>query len=199
MDAVTRFVLLAEPVERGGSDGSKLAAFVDDLSAVFRGRIETPFALRDGRVGGAIDAGASPVDAIVLSQLAAPVPLRWAALATTGPGPGPGEWEAAASALDDARAAGERAVVRTGVAAVDRLVADILPALIDQLGDLTIRQKEVARLALFDGLRQSQVAGRLGIARATTSIAFERAHVRSLARLIAAATTLIAGAERERP
>jgi predicted DNA-binding protein (UPF0251 family) len=44
----------------------------------------------------------------------------------------------------------------------------------------------VARLALLDGLRQSEVAERLGVRRATISVSFGRARIQSLAGLVAA-------------
>jgi transcriptional regulator len=51
---------------------------------------------------------------------------------------------------------------------------------------LTDRQREVARLGLLDGLRQSEIADRLEVARATVSVAEKRADVRSLERLLRA-------------
>jgi DNA-directed RNA polymerase specialized sigma24 family protein len=63
------------------------------------------------------------------------------------------------------------------------LLDDIAPALADLLGDLTKRQRAVARLLLVDGLRRSEAAVALNVTRATVSVAAERAHVRSIGRL----------------
>jgi DNA-directed RNA polymerase specialized sigma24 family protein len=68
---------------------------------------------------------------------------------------------------------------------VDELLADLCPALADLLEDLTGRQRLVARLALIDDLRQSEVADRLHVRRATISVSFSRARIRSLQRLVA--------------
>jgi predicted DNA-binding protein (UPF0251 family) len=53
------------------------------------------------------------------------------------------------------------------------------------LDGLTERQRTVARLALIDEMRQSEVADRLKVRRATISVSFSRARVRSLQRLVA--------------
>lgn len=91
----------------------------------------------------------------------------------------------ARDAIEQARASHERLVVLTGRADVDSLLADLAPALIDMLDGLTERQRTVARLALIEDLRQSEVAERLRVRRATISVSFSRARVRSLQRLVA--------------
>ena len=68
---------------------------------------------------------------------------------------------------------------------VDELLADLCPVLSDLLEDLTARQRLVARMALIDDLRQSAVADRLNVRRATISVSFSRARIRSLQRLVA--------------
>ena len=50
------------------------------------------------------------------------------------------------------------------------------------LDDLTDRQRVIARLILVEGLRRSEAAERLGVSRATVSVAADRAHVRSIGR-----------------
>jgi DNA-directed RNA polymerase specialized sigma24 family protein len=87
--------------------------------------------------------------------------------------------------MDGARASHERLVILTGESSVDVLLANLAPALVDLLDGLTERQRTVARLALIDDLRQSEVADRLKIRRATVSVAFSRARVRSLQRFVA--------------
>ena len=53
--------------------------------------------------------------------------------------------------------------MRTGESAADELLAGMAPALVDLLDGLTDRQRAVARMALLDGLRQSEVAGKLHV------------------------------------
>jgi DNA-directed RNA polymerase specialized sigma24 family protein len=77
-------------------------------------------------------------------------------------------------------------VIRTGRAEADELLAGMTPALVDLIEGLTPRQRVVTRLALIDGLRQSEVADRLGVRRATISVSFGRAKVQTLQRLVAA-------------
>jgi DNA-directed RNA polymerase specialized sigma24 family protein len=74
----------------------------------------------------------------------------------------------------------------TGQPEVDALLADLTPVLADLLVALTPRQREVVRLALVDGLRQSGVADKLGIRRATVSVLFARARVQSIGHLVSA-------------
>jgi DNA-binding CsgD family transcriptional regulator len=64
----------------------------------------------------------------------------------------------------------------------DLLLDDLAPVLADLLVGLTARQRTVARLALVDGLRQSEVAARLNVRRATISVSFSRARVQALRR-----------------
>jgi DNA-directed RNA polymerase specialized sigma24 family protein len=91
----------------------------------------------------------------------------------------------AREAMVEARTGHERLVIVTGQADVDALLADLTPALVDMLDGLTQRQRTVARLALIDNLRQSEIADRLKVRRATISVSFSRARIRSLERLVA--------------
>jgi DNA-directed RNA polymerase specialized sigma24 family protein len=91
----------------------------------------------------------------------------------------------AREAIQEARSNHERLVVLTGKADVDSLLADLAPALAVMLDGLTARQRTVARLALIEDLRQSEVADRLNVRRATISVSFSRARVRPLQRLVA--------------
>jgi DNA-binding CsgD family transcriptional regulator len=99
----------------------------------------------------------------------------------------------ARSAIEAARTSHERLVILTGRADVDALLADFAPALVDMLDGLTERQRAVARLALIEDLRQSEVADRLKVRRATISVSFSRARVRSLQRLVAGMRLVYAG------
>jgi RNA polymerase sigma factor (sigma-70 family) len=101
---------------------------------------------------------------------------------------------AARSAIEGARTGHERLVIMTGRPEVDRLLADLVPALVDMLDGLTERQRAVARLALIEDLRQSEVADRLQIRRATVSVSFSRARVRPLQRLVAGMRLVYSGA-----
>jgi DNA-binding CsgD family transcriptional regulator len=89
-------------------------------------------------------------------------------------------------AIEAARAGRERLVIRTGRADADELLDGMAPAMAELLGTLTARQKVVARMALVDGLRQSEIAERLKVRRATISVSFARARVTPLARLASA-------------
>jgi RNA polymerase sigma factor (sigma-70 family) len=91
----------------------------------------------------------------------------------------------ARQAIEEARTSHERLVVMTGRVETDALLSELAPALIDLLDGLTERQRTVARLALIEDMRQSEVAERLNVRRATISVSFSRARVRSLQRLVA--------------
>jgi DNA-binding CsgD family transcriptional regulator len=109
-------------------------------------------------------------------------PLGGRAPATERSGPA---FVVARETIDAVRSGHERLVILTGQADVDSLLADMAPALVDMLDGLTERQRTVARLALIEDLRQSEVADRLKVRRATISVSFSRARVRSLQRLVA--------------
>jgi RNA polymerase sigma factor (sigma-70 family) len=150
---------------RGDELQGLLAPASDPLTAVLRaalgpGRRRMRWAIVRGQVDADETGGRAP------------------ATERTGPA-----FAAARAALDDARAGHERLVIRTGRADVDELLADLAPALVDMLDDLTERQRTVARLAVIEDLRQSEVADRLKVRRATISVSFSRARVRSLQRL----------------
>ncbi|TMF34298.1 MAG: hypothetical protein E6I26_12455 [Chloroflexi bacterium] len=82
----------------------------------------------------------------------------------------------------------------TGDPRTDELLDGTAPLLGELLEDLTRRQREIARLMLVEGLRQSEVADRLGVSRATVSVAADRAHIRSIGELARVVRTLIADA-----
>ena len=100
--------------------------------------------------------------------------------------------------MDGSRASHERLVILTGEPRVDLLLSDLAPALVEMLDNLSERQRVVARLALIDNLRQSEVADRLKIRRATVSVAFSRARVRSLQRFVAGMRIVYSGTGAER-
>ena len=128
-------------------------------------------------------------------------PMRWVVAAgEIAPGTGPATersgqaFLAAREALLAAKARRDRILVRTGEPGADRLLDGLAPILGEMLADLTARQRRVAWLVLVENLRQAEVADRLGVSRATISVAHARGHVRSIGRLVAALRTIVAAA-----
>jgi DNA-binding XRE family transcriptional regulator len=123
--------------------------------------------------------------------------LRWAAVAgLVEPGTGPATertgpaFRAARSLLERAKAHREGLAAMTGDPAADELLAGLGPLLAALLGELTVRQREVGRLLLVDGLRQAEVAERLGVSRATVSVIADRGRIRHLQGLAAGLATI---------
>jgi hypothetical protein len=116
--------------------------------------------------------------------------MRWAiALGPVEPGTGPAT-ERTGEAFLRARELLERSRVRrdallmaTDEPGADRLLDDLAPLLGELIGDLSPRQRVIARLTLLGDLRQSEVAAQLGVARATVSVAYARGRIRSIERL----------------
>jgi DNA-binding CsgD family transcriptional regulator len=128
-------------------------------------------------------------------------PMRWIVAAgevARGSGPatersGPA-FLVARETLIEAKTRRDRLLVRTGEPGADRLLDGLAPILGEMLADLTLRQRRVAWLVLVEGLRQAEVADRLGVSRATISVAHARGHIRSIGRLVAALRTIVAAA-----
>jgi RNA polymerase sigma factor (sigma-70 family) len=125
-------------------------------------------------------------------------PMRWAIVAgSIEPGRGPATertgpaFLAARELLDMARARREGLQVRVGEERADALLAGLAPLLADLLADLTDRQRSIARLMLVEGLRQSDVAERLGVSRATISVMAERARIRRIEELLGVLRRLV--------
>jgi hypothetical protein len=144
-----------------------------------------------GELVGLLSADADPLVAVLRAALGQGArPVRWVcAWGVVEPGDGPAARRtgpavtAAQEALENARVSRERLVILTGNPGADALLAGMAPALVDLLDGLTEHQRVVAGMALLDGMRQAEVAERLGIRRATTSVAFGRARVNSIGRL----------------
>jgi hypothetical protein len=140
---------------------------------------------------GVLPADADPLAAVLRAALGAGArPMRWACAwgAVDPAGVAPGRRtgpavDAAREALEAARLSRERLVILTGNPGADELLAGMAPALMELLDGLTEHQRIVAGMALLDGMRQAEVAQRLGIRRATASVAFGRARVNSIGRL----------------
>jgi RNA polymerase sigma factor (sigma-70 family) len=195
-------VVLIGDVIGSRRDGVASAAWLRDLvheldDACGDERL-APFGFTQGdELQGLLDVRADPLTAILSAALRpGEYRLRWAVVhgevdadSTEGKAPATERtgqaFRAARAAVDAARASHDRLVMVTGRTEVDALLADLSPALVEILDGLTERQRTVARLALIDELRQSEVADRLNVRRATISVAFSRAHVRSLQRLVA--------------
>jgi hypothetical protein len=206
-------VLFGDVVEsRRDSAGSTawLRDLVAELDAAYADQRLASFGFTQGdELEGLLLPGADPLIAVLRAGL---TPggrrMRWVAVrgevdadATAGKAPATERTGAAfvkaRAAMDAARSSHERLVIVTGEAGVDLLLSNIAPALMDLLDGLTERQRTVARLALIDDLRQSEVADRLKIRRATVSVAFSRARVRSLQRFAAGMRLVYAGAGAE--
>ena len=84
--------------------------------------------------------------------------------------------------------------IASGDPATDELLDGLAPLLGELLADLTDRQREIGWLLLVEGLRRSETADRLGVSRATVSVAADRAHLRSLGDLARVVRTLVARA-----
>jgi hypothetical protein len=142
---------------------------------------------------------ADPMLAILRAALTVPLQkIRWVVVkGPIDPGEGPaiqrtGEaFVTARRAIEVARLGRDRLVIKVGDDESDALLNEMAPALIDMLDGLTQTQRQVARLALIDGLRQSEVAERLGKRRATVSVSFARAKVVPIERLVSAMRRVI--------
>jgi hypothetical protein len=126
------------------------------------------------------------------------VEMRWAIVAGgIEPGSGPttertgSAFLAARALIEKARARRDSLVIGTGDRRADTLLGELAPLFGTLLGDLTDRQRELARLMLVEGLRQSDVAERLDVSRATISVMADRARIRHLDGLAAVLRRII--------
>jgi hypothetical protein len=113
--------------------------------------------------------------------------MRWAIVAgSIEPGRGPATertgtaFLAARALIERSRARRDGLAIETGDAGADALLEELAPLFGTLLGDLTSRQREIARLMLLDGMRQADVAERLGVSRATISVMADRARIRHI-------------------
>jgi DNA-binding CsgD family transcriptional regulator len=129
-------------------------------------------------------------------------PMRWMIVAgEIDPGTGPATQRTgpayllARDRLAEASRRGDNLLMSSGDPRTDSLLDRLAPLLAELLGDLTERQVEIGRLLILEGLRQSEVADRLHVSRATVSVATDRAHIRSITRLASVLRELFAAGQ----
>jgi len=164
-----------------------------ELSAQRAGDQLAAFDFAQGdEVQGLLRPDADPFDYLLHAFLheAAP-PMRWAVVAGSIEAGEGTAIQRTGAAFVDARAALAEAkhrsdplLVSTGHAAADALLDDLAPVFAASLQSMTPRQRTIARLMLLEGCRQSDVAARLGVSRATVSVAYGRGRVRDAGRLL---------------
>lgn len=160
-----------------------------------------PFAFTQGdELQALLHLDADPLEAVLRGTLNEhALPMRWVIVAgAVEPGHGPATertgpaFLAARTLLGQARARRDGLLVQVGERAADALLAELTPLLADLLADLTERQRSIARLMLVEHLRQSEVAERLDVSRATISVMAERARIRRIEGLLAAIRRIVA-------
>lgn len=192
----TGIVLFADVVgSRKDAAGAAewLRWLVGELDLKYGDQCIAPFGFTQGdELQGLLRVEADPLTAVLIAALGPDArPVRWAIVhGSIHAGKGPATQRTgdaflkARKAINAARTSHDRIVIITGDGYADDLLVDLTPALADLLDSLTVRQRAVARLALIEGLRQSEVAERLGVRRATISVAFSRARARSIQHLV---------------
>ena len=159
-----------------------------------------PFEFTQGdELQGLLAPAADPTAAILRAWLhPSAVPMRWVVVrGAVDPGHGPATQRSgpaflvARERLAGAAARRERIAMIAGDPETDPLLDGLAPLLGELLADLTQRQRAIARLILVDGLRQSEAAERLGVSRATVSVAADRAHIRWIGELARVLRTLL--------
>jgi hypothetical protein len=179
-----------------------LRTLADELAETYPAGLRlAPFEFTQGdELQGLLAANADPVAAVLRGSLHPETrPMRWVVAAgEVDPGTGPATQRTGPAFLRARERVAEAATRRdgllmsTGDDAADRLLDDLAPLLAALLGDLTERQRVIGRLILVEGLRRSEAAARLNVRRATISVAADRAHLRSIARLADALRTIFA-------
>jgi RNA polymerase sigma factor (sigma-70 family) len=200
----TAFVLFGDVV-RSRTDAPAATAWlrelIDELEGLYPpGARVAPFAFTQGdELQGLLRIDADPFAAVLRATLhERPLPMRWAIVAGgIEPGRGPATERTGPAFLDARRLleAGrtrrDGLSVRVGDPRADELLAGLAPLLADLLTELTERQRMIARLMLVERLRQSDVAERLGVSRATISVMAERARVRRIEGLLGALRQIV--------
>jgi hypothetical protein len=208
---LTGTVVFGDVVDSRNDPGSSafLRSLCADLDAAYpREARLAPFGFTQGdEIQGLLAPDGDPMLAVLRGALRPDArTLRWAFVAGgVEPGSGPATertgpaFLVAREAIGRARAHRDGLVALTGDPDADARLADLGPLLPALLGELTPRQREVARLILLDDLRRSEAAERLKVSRATVSVIADRARVRHLEGLARALTAIFAeGAARAR-
>jgi RNA polymerase sigma factor (sigma-70 family) len=185
-------VLFGDVVDSRRDPGSTafLRALREDLDAAYPGADRLAgFAFTQGdEIQGLLAPAADPIRVVMLAALRPDArAIRWAVVSgevEVGSGPatertGPA-FHAARDVLERARARRDGLLAVTGDPTADGLLERLGPLLPALLEELTDRQRQVARLILLDGMRQSEVAERLAVSRATVSVIAERGRIRHL-------------------
>ncbi len=162
-----------------------------------------PFEFTQGdEIQGLLVPSADPITMILRAVLhPEALDMRWVVVAgEVDPGHGPATQRsgpafiAARERLGVAAARRELLTVVSGDAPTDAILDGTAPLLGTLLAELTKRQRAIAWLVLVEGVRRSEAAERLGVSRATVSVAADRAHLRALADLAGVVRTLLARA-----
>jgi hypothetical protein len=178
---------------RGGAAG-----WLDTLAEALDGRYGeqrlAPFDFTQGdELQGLLRPDADPFEAVLVASLSAGAPkMRWVIVAgDVEPGEGHATRRSgpafitARATIGQARQQRDGLLVITGDPHADTLLAGTAPVLAELLDRLTERQQEVARRILLEGRTQADVAEALGVTRATISVSYQRAGLRSITRLLA--------------
>lgn len=182
--------VVASRATRGAGDW--LRGLRDELDQVYQRERVAAFEFTQGdEIQGLLLPSADPLEAIVRASLRSDrMPMRWVVVAgrvEQGTGPatqrsGPA-FLAARELASMARRQRDSLLMQTGDPDGDELLEGVAPVLGRLLGELTVRQREVAGLLLVDGLTQAAAATRLSVKAPTISVAAERARVRDIGRL----------------
>jgi DNA-binding CsgD family transcriptional regulator len=208
VDASRAIVLLGDVVGSPrvpGQGTTWLRRLCAELESGYADDRLAPFAFTQGdELQGLLLPSADPLRGVLHASLhEGALPMRWAIVhGSIEPGTGlanerTGEaYVLARHLVEAARRQRDGLIMVTGHARSDALLRDLSPVLAELVRGLSSRQRTVARLALLDGLRQAEVAGRLDVSRATVSVTFGRAGIRSIERVASAVRALFrAGVE----
>ncbi len=201
-------LVLFGDVIRSRADAPAATAWLRTLAADLTAAVPADQRLADfeftqgDEIQGLLAIHADPI-AVVLHAVLHPaaLPMRWVVVAgTVDPGQGPATQRsgpafiAARDRLELTVGRRERLAAVSGDPDTDALLDGTAPLLGTLLAELTERQRAIAWLVLVEGLRRSEAAARLGVSRATVSVAADRAHLRAIGDLAGVVRTLLARA-----